>query len=203
MLHAVSGAGRARFAEALAQMHRDRKIVFVDRLGWDVPVVDGEYEIDQFDREDAVYLLRLDELGRHAGSLRLLPTSGPHLLADVFPQLCERGVPRGPHIWEITRLCTAPDVGDPKSVRRDLMLGMVEFALANGVTRYTCMTHVPYLSGVLAAGWDCAPLGLPLLHGGVMIGAVSIEMTPETLAFLRAKTGITTPVLNTEARHAA
>jgi acyl-homoserine lactone synthase len=203
MLHAVSGAGRARFGEALAQMHRDRKRVFVDKLGWDVPVVDAEYEIDQFDGDSAVYLLGLDGEGRHTGSLRLLPTTGPHLLSEVFPHLCERGVPRGPDIWEISRLCTAPDVADPRPVRRDLMLGVIEFALGNGIRRYTCMTHVPYLSAVLATGWECAPLGLPQPDGGVMVGAIAIEVTPETLTMLRDKTGVASPVLNWEARHAA
>ena len=38
-------------------MHRDRKKIFVDALKWDVPVVDGQYEIDQFDTDDAIYLL--------------------------------------------------------------------------------------------------------------------------------------------------
>ena len=203
MLDVVSGAERVRFAEALVGMHRDRKRVFVDRLGWQVPVVDGEFEIDQFDSENTVYLLATDEAGRHAGSLRLLPTMGPHLLSDVFPHLCERGIPRGPDIWEITRLCTGPDVADPRPIRRELMLGVVEFALANGVRRYTCMTHVPYLAAVLAVGWECMPLGLPQEDAGVTVGAIVIEITDDTLAMLRQRTGVSEPVLRRETRHAA
>ena len=202
MLQVISGAGRACAAPLVEQMHRDRKRVFVDRLGWRVPV-EGDLEIDQFDGEAAVYLIAAGEDGVHAGSVRLLPTTGPHLLADVFPHLCERGVPRGPDIWEITRLFTAPDHPDPRSVRRELVLGMVEFAVLNDIRRFTCLTHVPYLSSVLAVGWDCEPLGLPQDDGGVMLGAVVIDITAQTLAMLRERRGICGSVLQTEARDAA
>lgn len=202
MLQVISGAARAANAALLEQMHRDRKTVFVDRLGWQVPVVDG-LEIDQFDGDDAIYLVAVDEAGSHAGSLRLLPTMGPHLLGDVFPQLCERPPPRGPDIWEITRLFTAPGLADPKQVRRELSLGMVEFAVLRGIRRYTCVTHVPYLSSVLAVGWDCEPLGLPQPHGGVLLGAVAIDISLETLAMLRQRRGVTGSVLALETRDAA
>ena len=203
MLQAVWNEDRTRLASPLAQMHRDRKRVFVDRLGWRLPVRDGQYEVDQFDGESAVYLLATDSQGNHEGSLRLLPTTGPHLLSEVFPDLCEGGVPRGPDIWEITRLCTAPDLADPRPVRQALLLGVVEFALLNGVRRYTCMTHVPYLNAVLAVGWDCAPLGLPREDAGVMVGAIAINMTQETLTLVRERTGHAAPVLNWDARRAA
>jgi N-acyl-L-homoserine lactone synthetase len=203
MLQAVWNEDRTRFASPLAQMHGHRKQVFVDRLGWRLPVRDGQYEIDQFDGESAVYLLATDGQGRHEGSLRLLPTIGPHLLSEVFPDLCEGGVPRGPDIWEITRLCTAPDLADPRPVRQALLLGVVEFALLNGVRRYTCMTHVPYLNAVLAVGWDCMPLGLPREDAGVTVGAIVINITPETLTIVRERTGRTDPVLNWDARDAA
>jgi len=204
MLHAVSGKDRGQFASALAQMHRDRKKVFVDRLGWQLPVFEGEFEIDQFDGKEAVYLIDIDEHGAHQGSLRLLPTTAPHLLSEVFPDLCEHGVPRGPDIWEITRLCTAPDLADPRPVRQALLLGVVEFALMSGVRRYTCMTHVPYLNAVLAVGWDCAPLGLPREDAGVTVGAIAIDITPQTLDVVRDRVGRTTPVLAAwEDRHAA
>ena len=124
-------------------------------------------------------------------------------LSEVFPHLCERGVPRGADVWEITRLCTAPDHPDPRSVRRELVLGMVEFAVLNGIRRYTCLTHVPYLSSVLAVGWDCEPLGMPQEDGGVVLGAVLIDITPETLAMMRSRRGVSESVLQWEALHAA
>src|SRR3546814_9359293 len=61
-----------------AAMFRDRKRQFVDQFGWDVPVVAGQYEFDQYDGDDADYLIAVDGEGGHAGSMRLLPTIGPH-----------------------------------------------------------------------------------------------------------------------------
>src|SRR3546814_5179742 len=57
-----------------ASMFRDRKQQFVDQLGWTVPVVAGQYEIDRYDGDDAHYLIAADADGGHAGSMRLLPT---------------------------------------------------------------------------------------------------------------------------------
>lgn len=52
-------------------MFADRKRLFVDLFGWDVPVVDEQYEIDQFDDADTIYLVASDDDGEHAASIRL------------------------------------------------------------------------------------------------------------------------------------
>ena len=78
-------------------MHEDRKQVFVDMLKWDIPH-DGLREQDQYDTDDAQYLILQDKLTtEHLGSVRLLPTTRPHMLLDVFSHLCDGAVPRGPH----------------------------------------------------------------------------------------------------------
>lgn len=188
MIDFVTAAERTRFAEPLRGMHFDRKRVFVDKLGWEVPVLDGAYEIDEFDNERAVYLLALDaDKRRHLGSIRLLPTTGPHLLSEVFADLCDGAPPRGPDIWEITRYCTSPDVEDPRPIRGQLMMSVVEFALLHGISRYTAVTHMGFMSQVLAIGWECEPLGLPRQIGSQTLGALSIRISPATLAALRAK----------------
>src|SRR3546814_10173185 len=66
---------------ALRAMFTARKQVFIDLLKWDLPALDGRFEIDQFDTPDARYLILLDPDDlRHRASARLLPTSAPHLL---------------------------------------------------------------------------------------------------------------------------
>lgn len=50
---------------ALAAMFEARKRVFVDLLGWNVPVVAGRYEIDQFDDGHARYLVLTTATGDH------------------------------------------------------------------------------------------------------------------------------------------
>jgi N-acyl-L-homoserine lactone synthetase len=203
MIQLVTAADRSTYPDQLAAMYRARKQVFVDRLRWEVPVVDGEFEIDQFDTEGAVYFLAIAADGTQLGSARLLPSTAPHLLSDVFPHLCERGVPRGDDVWEITRMCTAPGLAEPRAVRQRLMVGMVEFALLNGIRRYTLVSHMAYLSAILAIGWDCAPLGLPQEHDGQLVGALAVNITPDTLALLRRNAGLQGPVLRWDVRDAA
>src|SRR5207244_4725123 len=71
-------------ADLLNDMFRLRARQFHDRLGWDVRVVDG-MERDQYDDEDPVYVIYTnDDRTRVIGSLRLLPTTGPTLVADYF-----------------------------------------------------------------------------------------------------------------------
>lgn len=94
---------------ALRAMFAARKEVFIDLLKWDLPALDGRYEIDQFDDEHAQYLILLDDEGRHQASTRLLPTTRAHLLDTLFPQLCGESPPSGRHVEEITSLRTCAD----------------------------------------------------------------------------------------------
>ena len=201
MVNLITSYNRSKFRAPLEAMHRDRKKIFVDALKWDVPVVDGQYEIDQFDTDEALYLVALaPDRQRHLGSVRLLPTTGPHLLSEVFPFLCEKGVPVGEDIYEITRLCTAParDI-EPKLIRRRLATAMCEFGLLYGINKYTCVTHIQYLTHLLAVGWECEPLGEPQRVGDDVVGALSISITPATLQLFREKLGTRRPVLELDA----
>lgn len=192
MVSLVTGVNKNRFERQLDGMFRDRKRVFVDRLKWDVPVVNGVWEKDEFDTDEAVYLIAWDrESGAHIGSMRYLSTAGPHLLRDVFPGLCEGELPIGDDVWEITRLCTSPDLKniDPRNVRRHLSIAMIEFALLYGITRLTMITHMEYLSRLLAVGWECRPLGMPKEYHGQTLGAMEVSITPQTLKTVRMMFG--------------
>ncbi|CAN5497335.1 acyl-homoserine-lactone synthase [soil metagenome] len=168
-------------------MHRDRKRVFVDLLKWDVPVVGGQFEIDQFDTERAIYLIAANERGDHLGSIRLLPTDGDHILGTIFPQLCEDAVPTSPRIYEISRGCLSPGLkaAARREVRNALTTAAVEFALLQEIESYTCIADAGWLSQILSLGWDCWPLGLPQKIGRSLTGALRIEIGPQTLRQLQ------------------
>src|SRR5438034_9422080 len=87
---------------AMRAMFQARKEVFIDLLKWDLPVLNGQFELDQFDDRDASYLILVDEQGAHRASTRLLRTEGPHLLGTIYPALCTGAVPAGPGVREIT-----------------------------------------------------------------------------------------------------
>ena len=181
-------------ADIVTDMWRDRKTVFVDTLGWDVPVVEDCFEIDQFDDEHAVYLIVSDRTrSRHLASVRLLPSERPHILGDIFPQLCAGPVPRDVGTWEITRLCLSPSLGSVRQamlVRRELALGLIEYALANGIDRYTQVHLVSHLSQLLAVGWDCEPLGFPVDVNGQSLMASAIAISPAALDAVQAQAEI-------------
>lgn len=203
MIHAVTTSSAACYRAALDEMHRQRARIFVDRLGWTIPVQPDGREIDQFDGPEAVYLLALDEAGACQGSLRLLPTTGPHILGDLFTDLCDGPVPRAEDCMEISRFCTAPDLSDPTLVRKELMVALVEYALLHEVRAYTCVTHAAAMAHLMAIGWDCAPLGPPRPDGAKAVAALRIRITPDSLSLLRDRAGFRSPVLRLETRHAA
>lgn len=192
MIHIVRGCS---LSDPLATaMFAERKRLFVDLLGWDVPVVEGRYEIDQYDDRDATYLIALDDNGGHAGSLRLLPTTGPHILGDLFDALCDNGTPRGPQVFEITRLCLPPRLGAAGRLRarNRLISAMVDHALETGMTGLTGVVAAGFRAQVLAMGWRCAALGPPATVNGTELGAFRIDVDGDTPARLAA-TGIYTP----------
>src|ERR1700674_4701515 len=94
------------YSNLMDEMFRLRARVFRDRLRWDVQVADGK-ERDKYDDEGPVYLIYADDEARQVkGSLRLLPTTGPTLLADFFSDTLPAGVHlSAPTIWECTRFC--------------------------------------------------------------------------------------------------
>ncbi len=95
MIHIVENHLAPGSRQLLETMFADRKCLFVDLFGWDVPVVDGLFEIDQFDTAGTVYIICADAKGEHEASIRLMPSTRPHMLRDIFAHLCPFGVPVG------------------------------------------------------------------------------------------------------------
>lgn len=194
---------RLRFAGALMQMHHDRKQVFIDRFGWQLPIAGSWLEVDQFDNEYAVYLLARGSDGAHEGSLRLLPSTRPHMLSSVFSRLCPGGAPVGPDCWEVSRLVANPAGGPGTSllkVHRYLAVALVEFAELNGIRRYTLVAESARVPALLSVGWRVFPLGLPTEIDGTELQALQISIRPDTLPAMRRRLRVPGPVLRFDAR---
>lgn len=171
----------------LRTMFEDRKSVFADLLKWDLPVLDGRFELDEFDDEHATYLIIADQDGDHLGSARLLPTTRPHILGSLFRELCAAPPPVGPEVFEITRFCLSrrQNAASRRVTRNQLVSGLAAYALEAGIRTYTGVAEMTWLQQVLAFGWDCRPLGAQVRHSSGMLGALAIEIsddTPELLA---------------------
>ena len=86
MIHIFDGAEINKRPALRDAMFRDRAAQFVTRNGWDINVDDQGREIDQYDPLGPTYIV-CAEGDRHLGSLRLLPTTGRTMLAEIFPDI--------------------------------------------------------------------------------------------------------------------
>lgn len=187
MIHIIEHHPKALEQPLLRSMFADRKRLFVDLFGWDVPVIDGEFEVDQFDAAGAIYVIAADEQHRHEASLRLLPSTRPHVLDTLFPDLCPVGVPVGETTYESTRLCLPQRYGAERrrELRNALISVMVDVALERGIDRYTGVIPDGFRKEVLAMGWQAEPLGPAVRIPGGPVGAFLIHVRPDTPERLR------------------
>ena len=64
MIHVIDHNLAPHNRPLLQSMFADRKRLFVDLFRWDVPVVDDQYEIDQFDNDHTIYLIAVEVCDR-------------------------------------------------------------------------------------------------------------------------------------------
>lgn len=157
MIRFLYGTQLADHASLADAMFRDRAAQFRDRLGWDVQVDALGWETDAYDRLDPLYVIAVDGQGGHAGSMRLMPTTGPHMLADHFADLVAGPAPRGPALWEVTRFCLAPDAAAGTAPL--LALGLSTAALALEVDRIIGLFEAPMLRVYRRLGWRPQVIG--------------------------------------------
>lgn len=134
MLRFIYGNELDRHSRLADGMFRDRAEQFRNRLGWTVTVDRNGHEKDKYDRLNPLYVIWEDERGRHGGSMRFLPTTGPVMVNDVFGHLTGGAPITSPLIWECTRFCLAPQARS--SVAATLMLGGGALMRGFGVAQF-------------------------------------------------------------------
>ncbi|EPR21245.1 hypothetical protein L905_07045 [Agrobacterium sp. TS43] len=191
-----------KYTVLLDQSFRLRKRVFADRLGWDVSV-SGHRERDRYDELHPAYLLWCDEDRRQLyGSVRLMPTTGPTLLYDVFretfPDVCDL---IAPGIWEGTRMCIDEDAieRDFPDMRPDrafslLLLALCEAALASAI--HTMISNYePHMRRVYQkAGAELDELGRSDGYGRFPVCCGAFEVSHRVLGVMRAKLRVGEPL---------
>jgi acyl homoserine lactone synthase len=164
-----------------------RRKVFVDRLGWNLPCEAG-CEQDQFDREDTVYLVARDD-DDVIGCGRLLPSTGPYLLQEVFPELLN-GLepPRSPTVWELSRFAVGgagkAELARDKYLATRMLLRALEFCQRQGVQQLLAVTTGAVERLMLRAGVDLQRLGPPAIIDGQPVFAFVIWVNTRSIAAL-------------------
>ena len=193
MILTVTGEESQQYTHILDQMFRLRARQFGVRRGWRVVVEDGK-EIDRFDRDvQPLYVLNVSSSGRLLGSLRLLQTTGPHMLADVFPEtMGGLTAIRDPLVFESTRFCVDTDAGGRISSNGihtstgELVLGLFEMAQRSGLTNIVSVYDL-YLERVLRrVGCLFDRLGPPVVYDDLKTVAGIFEVSDEAIASIRA-----------------
>jgi acyl homoserine lactone synthase len=195
MIKFVTKDNAGRHVINLYQMHRLRKTVFKDRLGWDV-TVSGELEVDEFDALGPSYVLSTDGYGTVNGCVRLLPTTGPNMLRDVFPSLVtKRAVPCDECAWEASRFAVSgsavtTDAGLSQTTY-DLLIGVLRASLSNGIGTIACVVDVRMERILRRAGWQLDRLGSPRRIGKTLAIAGQLDVSAQILRSLEARAGYT------------
>ncbi len=198
MIYVVDSLNSGSYRTLLEEMYRLRARVFHDRLGWEVKVTDG-MEIDEFDAMDPAHVISVDDEGHVVGCMRLLQTTGPHMLADVFSSIMDGEPPlRSSSLWEATRFCVDTNrltTGRGRNtigyVTSEVMIGAFEFAMAAGVTDAIAVID-PVMNRVLQRGGN-APhgyVGTPKQMGKVVAMAALMDCSEERIAKIRDYAGI-------------
>lgn len=199
MILVIDAFNRDAHKTVIQDMYRLRARVFSDRLGWDVDVVDG-MEIDAFDRLDPVYLIGFDARFEVISCVRLLQTTGPHMLADVFSDILLGEPPlRAPTLWESTRFCVdterlSQNDRGPGSVARatsELMSATLEYARDSGITDIITVID-PIMNRVLKRSDNapCGYVGDTVQMGKTKALAALLDCTSDRIERVRAFAGI-------------
>lgn len=189
MIHIVTSENAGQYKKPLEEMFRWRHRIYVEQRGWTaIARLDGR-EIDQFDNEDAVYLLALNESGQLEGSVRIVPTSKPTMFSSVFKNFILRGaVPSSPKVWEASRLFVLPNkrLESGQNPIADMMFtALMEWGVLEGIESFITLAEIKRLPRLLSMGWVIDPLGLPTMLENEYWLAMKIEVGSHILETTR------------------
>lgn len=191
---------RSLSAQDRDSMYRLRYDTFHKRLGWQVHTEDGR-EFDEFDRFDNThYIIGKAQDGTVDAHWRLLPTLGPYMLKDVFPELLDgHPAPQTGEVWELSRFALATDRlatgehgGNTQIGFGRLSMALLReagnFAFANGIKRYVTVTTAAIERMLNQTGLHVTRLGHPRKIGEVRTVSCFIEIDEKSvLAVERAE----------------
>lgn len=190
MIHLIDAGNRDLYRSEIADLHRARKRVFIDELGWDLPAR-GDEEWDEYDDDRAAQAVGFDCDGRVAMNGRFRPTDdGKVMLLDHFSHaLWADAAPiAGRDTWEFSRALSLEAGYRRHNLRRKAacMLAPLEVALANGVRRFVGFSDLSVFPFFLTMGWRVRFLGDPVSYGQGDGAAFEVEVSTDSVESMRA-----------------
>lgn len=179
--------------ELLLSMFGLRHRVFKQRLKWDVSSID-DLEIDQFDNDQTQYIVTTDINNNVKGCVRLLPTTSPYMLSEIFPYLwqSEQPMPSSDSVCELSRFsfeknADSKSYGFSQSVIR-LLRNLVMYAQHNDISRYVFVTTTAIERMLLIQGISINRVGEVIRIGKTDTTVIFMNINTKTYNALFNKT---------------
>jgi acyl-homoserine lactone synthase len=192
VIHIVTPENDYHYRDEMEQAYRLRHKVFVEEMGWHSLAKPDGREIDPFDNKHAVHMLYIDR-GKVLGYQRFLPTTRPHLLSEMMPELCGEERPVGAHIWEISRHCVMPGQRSGGrygcAIALSLGIALVEWGLECGISTFVIEIEPMGLLPLVQLHFRPMPLGVPKKIGEKDFIALTLTYDEKTLERLREMHG--------------
>ncbi|BEU02316.1 acyl-homoserine-lactone synthase [Agarivorans sp. OAG1] len=179
----VNGVAEQLSPTTFQHLNNYRHQVFVEMLGWELDTPDG-IEQDQFDRDDTVYVIAKNEQDHISGCARLLPTTKPYLLEEVFPELLNGlPCPKQHDVWELSRFA-AVDFDNHNQAPTQLMssealallTASIECAKKQGAKRLISVSPLGIERMLRNAGFRYHRAGPPKIVNGYALFACYIDI---------------------------
>ncbi len=193
------------YGDAWISHHRLRHKLFVTRQKWRVPVHNG-LEYDQFDTPAANYLLWLDDAGQARAAVRLIPTTRPYMVRELWPDWPSEELPESEIIWEATRFGCDRDLapGMRRRALAEIICACQEFGVDHNIKKFLGVMPVAIFRRVLAsAGCPIELISTPRDIDGYSTAVAYIHVSKEIWRTVRTKAGIGGKLLTDQTRQAA
>lgn len=176
MILLLNAANKAAFPHLMDDMFRARHEVFVELKGWEELRRPDGREIDDFDRDDSIYLLGVEN-DRVLGGVRFTGGNGPTLAGQILPELFEDKPPRGDDFLEMSRMFARPEAvtrDGMSPVVSEILVACAELARIIGSKGSLMVTELHLVQAMLSWGANPEPLGLPRrTRDGTLIAIMS------------------------------
>ena len=182
-MNIVTGTPADLSSEIMAGVARYRHRVFVEKLGWQLRC-ENALEYDQFDRDDTVYVVAHNDDQDVIGTARLLPTTRPYLLGEVFPHLLNgTPPPQSSEVWELSRFAAVDFSAQGGSalaqfsspIAVGLLQASLECAARHGAKRFITVSPLGVERLLRIAGFRAHRLAAPTVVDGNPVFACSIS----------------------------
>lgn len=178
MITVLKAHDRANVPSLFAQMFEDRAMVFHDRLRWEIEVKDGLESDYLDDTAQPTYIVEVDDEGRVAGSLRILPTNGDIILKSAYgTQFALDPTVFDATVWECSRFYVKAgriqNSLNPISSR--LLISLCEFSLSQGIEAIIGFFDRPMLRVYQRIGWTPSIIARSNVEGKSVVGKWNVS----------------------------